>query len=238
MAATFKNKFFSVKGQKERLTNVKNVLKIAVNPVSKQKIVANTKNKTVNKVLETVANHPYATAAAVTTLAKAPALLSSAKNKISGAALSNGISGTVAKAALSKGTGIGLNAAMIIGGGLLASQLLSNPSQTNPAQNNNAAQDLIQQPNQNSKQEPILMTDNKQFDFRRILNYALNSPGTSFSDAGQLLSSLPSQSLGASLGASQGASQQQDPSQSASTSGTSPWLLLGAGLLAYAALKE
>jgi len=56
---------------KAKLQNVVDVVSIAVNPFSKDTIVANTGSKTVNKVLETVANHPYV-AAAVATTAIAP----------------------------------------------------------------------------------------------------------------------------------------------------------------------
>jgi len=63
----FNNKFFSMAGQAARLKNVYDVLKIAVNPFSKDRINANIMNPTGKKALEMVANRPYTTAAIAAT---------------------------------------------------------------------------------------------------------------------------------------------------------------------------
>lgn len=57
----FANSFFSLAGQKERLLNVVETLKAAVTTGG---IQAHTGSETVNKVLETAANHPFLTAGA------------------------------------------------------------------------------------------------------------------------------------------------------------------------------
>jgi len=62
----FRNKFFSLAGQKERLTNVKDVLSIAINPFSKDRVKANVKNRTGKAALEFVANNPFTTAGLAT----------------------------------------------------------------------------------------------------------------------------------------------------------------------------
>lgn len=61
----FTNKFLSLAGQKERLKNVIAVGAIALNPFSKDKIVASTSSPTVNAVLEAGVNNPYSTAGLV-----------------------------------------------------------------------------------------------------------------------------------------------------------------------------
>ena len=65
MAALFKSSFFSIAGQKERLTNVVDVLKQSLNPFSKEKPVANVNNKVLKAGLEFVAANPYTSAALV-----------------------------------------------------------------------------------------------------------------------------------------------------------------------------
>lgn len=61
----FANSFFSFSGQKERLSNVAAVLNIAVNPFSKDKVVANVSSPTAKAALEFGANNPYTTAGIV-----------------------------------------------------------------------------------------------------------------------------------------------------------------------------
>lgn len=61
----FTSKLLSVAGIKERLTNVKDVLAIAVNPFSKSSITADIKNPVAKKAVELVANNPYTSAAVV-----------------------------------------------------------------------------------------------------------------------------------------------------------------------------
>jgi len=69
----FTNSFFSIAGQKERLTNTYEVLKQAVNPFDTNSITANVSNTTLKAGLEFVANNPYTTAAIVAVPASAPA---------------------------------------------------------------------------------------------------------------------------------------------------------------------
>lgn len=69
----FSNSFFSVAGQKERLSNVVATLGAAVNPFDSSKVVANVSNPTGKAVLELAANNPYTTALAVAVPASAPA---------------------------------------------------------------------------------------------------------------------------------------------------------------------
>lgn len=67
---------------KEKLTNVVTVLSQSLNPFSSVKPVANVSNPTLKTVLETVAAHPYATAAFVATpvsIIKSPAVATVAK---------------------------------------------------------------------------------------------------------------------------------------------------------------
>jgi hypothetical protein len=104
----FKNSFFSVAGQKERISNVGKVLGIATgiyNP-TKTTIQANTSSKTANKVIEAVSNHPYASAgivaAGVTAAKLAPSIVASASTKapsVIGSSFSTGTKLAVAGAA-------------------------------------------------------------------------------------------------------------------------------------------
>ncbi len=50
---------------KAKLQNVVDVLSIAINPLSKDKIIANVSNPTLKTAVETIANHPYVTAGVV-----------------------------------------------------------------------------------------------------------------------------------------------------------------------------
>lgn len=61
----FTNSFFSIAGQKERLTNVVSVLGAALNPFDKTKVEANISNPLLKSATEFVANNPYTTAAIV-----------------------------------------------------------------------------------------------------------------------------------------------------------------------------
>jgi hypothetical protein len=81
----FTNPFFSIAGQKERISNVGKTLNAAFNPFSKDKVVANVSNTTLKSALEGVANHPYIAAAAVAapiTAVKYPAAAASAVKAI------------------------------------------------------------------------------------------------------------------------------------------------------------
>lgn len=96
----FENKFFSVAGQKERLTNVVNVLKSSLNPFDKNKVVANVENKTAKAALEFVANNPYTTAGlatGATAIIKAPV---AAAAKVAKVAISNPVKSSLAVVAV------------------------------------------------------------------------------------------------------------------------------------------
>lgn len=85
--------FFSLKGQSQRIGNVVNVLSESLNPFSSTKPKATTGNTYVDSGLNIVAAHPYATAAAATTIAtgvagSAIAGLSTKTKLISGAVAS------------------------------------------------------------------------------------------------------------------------------------------------------
>lgn len=75
--AIFANKFFSLKGQFERIKNIGSVLSA---PFTGGKVVANTRSKLLNKGLQVVANHPIATAAVVGTAANIPKAVSVIKS--------------------------------------------------------------------------------------------------------------------------------------------------------------
>jgi hypothetical protein len=75
--AVFKNKFFSKSGQVERLKNIAGVIKA---PFTGGRVVSNTKNKTVNKVLEMVSNNPLKTAFVGGTVANIPKAVSVVKS--------------------------------------------------------------------------------------------------------------------------------------------------------------
>jgi len=92
----FKNKFLSIAGQKERLTNVVDVLKQSLNPFSKAKPVANVSNPTLKSALEFVAAKPYSTALAVATGAGAARAVAAAPAKTIGTVASK-VAKTVVK---------------------------------------------------------------------------------------------------------------------------------------------
>jgi len=113
----FANPFFSLSGQKERLQNVADVLKMAVHPFDSGKIVGNTSSKTANAALSFVANNPYATAAIVAPVTGALPLAPA-----KAAAGSTAARATIAKAVsgLSTKTKVISGAAAFIGVPLLA----------------------------------------------------------------------------------------------------------------------
>jgi len=62
----FTNPFFSIAGQTERIKNVGSTLNAAFNPFAKVKgVTSNTGNVTADKILSTVASHPYVSAGIV-----------------------------------------------------------------------------------------------------------------------------------------------------------------------------
>jgi len=144
MANAFSNKFLSIAGQKERLSNVGKVLGIATgvyNP-TKTKIQANTKSKVVNYALETVANHPYAAAgvvASASTIYKNAPAISSIMTKSAGSSIATG-------------TKIGLSSGALIGAGLIGASVLGGTKSTsNPIQDINPKQDPYQDFQTNSR---------------------------------------------------------------------------------------
>lgn len=144
----FTNSFFSIAGQKERLANVGQVLGIATGVYNPQKLTisASTPSKILNKGLEVVANHPYATAGVVATgitAAKLTPTILTSKTAMAGSA-------QIAKSSFSTGTKL----AVAAGTGLLAGSLFgSKGSSSNPSQ----SVQPIQQPTQNTnpKQETM-----------------------------------------------------------------------------------
>lgn len=92
MASIFKNKFFSVAGQKERLANAGKTIVAAVLPKSLGGGVSSTLNptskvgKVANKVLETAASHPFATAAVGAVAAKPKVAIAAVKEVAKGTA--------------------------------------------------------------------------------------------------------------------------------------------------------
>lgn len=93
MASIFKNKFFSVAGQKERLSNAGTALLKSVLPTSVEKalgldstkIKANTGSAVANKVVEYAANHPFQTAAVSAIAAKPKVALAAGKEVVTAA---------------------------------------------------------------------------------------------------------------------------------------------------------
>lgn len=152
----FTKPFFSIAGQKERISNVGKVLGIATGVYNPQKltITASTPSKTLNYGLEAVANHPYIAAGAVAggiTAAKyIPTIAAGTKAAVGT---------TIAKSSFSTGTKL----AVAAGTGLLAGSLFgskgssSNPSQViqpnqQPTQNTNPKQDTLFTPTINPNQ--------------------------------------------------------------------------------------
>lgn len=217
MASIFQNKFFSKAGQKERIINVGKTLNAAFNPLSKDKVVANTNNKTVNKILETTANHPYITAgvaaAGVTAIKAAPAILSKS-------ALPAGIAGSgsrIATPLLYGGAGLLAGSLFSGSGGSKTGDQTTNPTFT-PSQTTNTSQDTI-------------------YGDTWIDNSIRQNAGR---DIGGLYQSNPfAQSPTMDVQPTQYATQDTDATQEATSSGGINWLLIGAiAVGAYMLTKE
>jgi len=89
--------FFSLEGQRQRLSNVAKVLTQAVNPFDTNAITANVENKTAKALLQFVANNPYSASA----IAAVPATASARSAVASGiSALSTGTKVAAAGATL------------------------------------------------------------------------------------------------------------------------------------------
>lgn len=143
----FTTSFLSIAGQKERIANVGKVLGIATgvyNP-TKTTIVASTPSKTANKVLEVVANHPYATAAVVGSAVNAakyiPSIVASAASK----------SPSVIGSSFSAGTKLAVAGAV----GLAAGSLFSGSSSSGKQDvNTNQTPKIDVDPNQKTNNFP------------------------------------------------------------------------------------
>lgn len=124
---------------RDRATNVGNWVKYAFTGSPMKGYTVNPEHK--NTLIESVASHPYATAAAATAIVKAPAIIAGARSLRGGAAAASAapiartaISGGLRRTAF--GAAAGLAAGFLLGGGNRASQdqgLTQNPTQsTNP----------------------------------------------------------------------------------------------------------
>lgn len=151
--AIFKNKFFSVAGQKERLANVGKTVVSAVSPGGK--VQSNTGLSIIDKPLSAVASHPFISAgvaaAAVTYAPAAVAALRTAVPSVSTAAATGG--------SLSLGRTAGIAAAAATGGLLIGSSLggkggeggaggtaQTAPQTQTPTQTTSASQEQTQNP--------------------------------------------------------------------------------------------
>lgn len=104
MASIFKNKFFSLAGQKERVTNV---VKTVVSAVTLKGVKSNTGNAVVDKVLSSAASNPYVTAGIATAVVKAPAIISAVK--------SSGTTSAITSKVVSTGASFGASSAFKAG---------------------------------------------------------------------------------------------------------------------------
>lgn len=224
--ATFTNSFFSSAGQKERLSNVANVLKISVtgSDLSGQKnsIVANTGSKTANTVLAAAANHPFITAgvaaAGITAVKMAPTILSgSAATSTAAAATSN----TMRNIAIAGAGGIILGSVLNGGGKQDQSQ------NTTPNLNQNPVISPTQPTNQNPQTNPQQKSAFDVSGSNNRIRYSQNQDTYSTYNA----YAAPTQYTPSSLTAAQTTSPQQSATQESGTN----WLLI-AGIAAGAYL--
>lgn len=217
MATPFSKPFFSVAGQKERLSNVVNVLKIATTgkDTSGQKtsIVSNTGNKVVDKVLSTAANHPYATAAVATAGIMAAKALPAAIATKGGAAA---VAGSTGSSAI-KNLAIGAVGGAVLGG------IFDKGSSANPNQN------II--PNQTNTQtssadQTTTYGDTSIDNSIRNKYFISGSPNTSIGGTYQSnpYAQSPSQDLIPSFSPSQDIAAEQTATASSGTN----WLLVAA----------
>lgn len=216
MSSIFKQPFLSIAGQKERIVNVGKTINAAFNPLSKDKVVANTSNKTVNKALQTVANHPYATAgviaAGVTAVKYAPSIMTgTGKAALPTIAAKTGSNMIPLIAA----GGAGLVAGSLFGSGKATTgDQYTNPTQT-PTQTTNTSQDTI-------------YGDNYSYQYLTAGRDITGSPSVDFAQS-PTQNVLPTQS----------AYQDTTPSQSATTESGTNWILIAAiAAGAYIFLKK
>lgn len=142
---TFTNRFFSIAGQRERISNVGQTLKAAV---TLRGVQANTGNRTTDTILSAAASNPYLTAfiPAAAKVAAGGAAVGSAKVAAGGAAAAKTSAAAKAASLGAAKTGGLLRTGALIGGGLLAGSLLNKGgSQTQePTQDLNPFQEVGQ----------------------------------------------------------------------------------------------
>lgn len=220
----YENSFFSVKGQKERIGNTLAVLKIAANPLNKEKIISTTSSKIVNKVLETVANNPYKTAAvaavgitAVGYTATSSGTLAASTARTSSQAVIDGMS--VKKLAIAGAVGFG--AATLLGKGEKNTQTAT----TTP----------YQTPTQNVTPDQTTNYDNKIDNSIRQRYNIIDSPGASIGATSQNnpLNQSPTQTTPSY----QTATQDTRPTQSNTQGGTN-WLMIAALVAGIYLIKD
>ena len=207
--------FFSVAGQKARLKNAYEVLKIAINPFSQGRIVANTTSPTLNRGLQLVANNPYTTAAvgaAGYTAATA------------GLGASSAAAGARAGAAAG-GSSLLSRAAVPAAAGLAAGYFLFNRSGAAPqSQTQQASQSGTLKPIQSSSQVDNSTNYNTQTTSQQTYNTIQDSPYASLGGSPSLSASLDRTQ---SQIPTQNAPFSQDVGQSAeqTQSGLGDWVL-------------
>jgi hypothetical protein len=234
----FDNRFFSVAGQKERLQNVVDTLKIAVNPFSSQKITATTASPAVNKALEAVANNPYTTAGALALGATAAGIGIKTAASIAAAATPK-----VAAAAAAAGTSTILKTAVIAGAaGAAAGAVLSgsggSKSSTAPqTQSLNLTPSQITSPSQITNYNTQTTNTSAQTTNTSSRNIITGSPYASIYnplDTTQAYNPLTSlnQNPNLSSSPSQDTSGSQAAAQTAAAGATNPLMLLAIGAAA------
>jgi len=98
----FTNPFLSVEGQRERFSNVAQVLKTSVNPFDRSRVSANIRNKTLDRAVEFAANRPFETAA----LAAAPFSSGVRKNIVRGVSKLSPVKKAITASAAALGIGV------------------------------------------------------------------------------------------------------------------------------------
>lgn len=229
--AIFKNKFLSKAGQKERLTNVVKTINAAFNPLSKDKVIANTPSKTANKVLETVANHPYVTAGIVAGGITAAKNIPQMAVAVKGSAATTTGAYSIGKTAIATGLGgLALGSLLSGGGKATTGDQITKPQQF-PSINPQPKQDTNQNPTINPNQtggNPFNLSGNDNY---VLYNYRQSQDTTSNYTA----YALPNQVTPSNLTAS----QETTPSQSATSESGTNWLTIAAiAAGAYILLKE
>jgi hypothetical protein len=222
MASIFQNKFFSVAGQKERVTNV---VKTIASAVTLKGVQSNTGNAVVDKVLSAGASNPYVTAGIATVIVKAPAIISAVK--------SSGTASAVTSKVASTGASIGASSAIKAGAvGVVAGYVagsLGKDSATSKADQNIAPQFT---PTQDTTVTPNQYTDNTQITYTTTKNVNSGSGSiNSVSSQDPSLTSTPTQETNTIPTFTP--TQDINADQTSSASGSTNWgtiLAVGIGL--------